>query len=462
MPRATAIADVVICGGGIAGLSSAYFLRKLGGDAGRIVVIDPRPPMSLTSSKSTGGVRNFFPGATDRVMTSFANRSIDHLQTMGDKVDLALNGYAFASAGKNQRFLELAKLASSVGSGPVRVHSPSSSASPYIPSNESGKISGFDVFQDEELIRKHFPYYTGAAGSLMHVRRAGFVDVAKLGQYFLEQSGAEVVRGTIQDIKKVPGSRKVDRINYTVEGSSDVKSVSAPITVVAVGPFLNDFAERNGIDMGKSAVDLELHARVDFNDFLGVFPRTAPFSIWTEDLELEIRGKQRRFKGGVHFRPFIPKNSSRISAIWTYENAKSESAEFPEENYVDEDYAEVILKGLSKAFPNSSPYAELFMSNPSSSKLNVQVHAGYYCKTKENRPLIGPFAEEYYSGLFVNSALSGLGIICSGASGELLAAHAMQDSSLLYDLKDYADFLHPDRLPQSYFDNLNPTSSQFY
>jgi glycine/D-amino acid oxidase-like deaminating enzyme len=48
------------------------------------------------------------------------------------------------------------------------------------------------------------------------------------------------------------------------------------------------------------------------------------------------------------------------------------------------------------------------------------VDGGYYTKTRENRPLIGPLPVE---GAYVIGALSGFGIMAACASGELLAAH---------------------------------------
>jgi glycine/D-amino acid oxidase-like deaminating enzyme len=61
------------------------------------------------------------------------------------------------------------------------------------------------------------------------------------------------------------------------------------------------------------------------------------------------------------------------------------------------------------------------------------VDGGYYCKTRENRPLIGPLPIE---GAYVIGALSGFGIMGSQAAGELLAAHVTGG-----DLPDYASAL---------------------
>jgi glycine/D-amino acid oxidase-like deaminating enzyme len=49
------------------------------------------------------------------------------------------------------------------------------------------------------------------------------------------------------------------------------------------------------------------------------------------------------------------------------------------------------------------------------------VDGGYYTKTPENRPLIGPLPGA--AGAFVLAALSGFGIMAAPAAGELVAAH---------------------------------------
>ena len=49
----------------------------------------------------------------------------------------------------------------------------------------------------------------------------------------------------------------------------------------------------------------------------------------------------------------------------------------------------------------------------------MQVDGGYYCKTADNRPLIGPLPVE---GAYIAGALSGYGVMGSQAAGELIAA----------------------------------------
>jgi glycine/D-amino acid oxidase-like deaminating enzyme len=48
------------------------------------------------------------------------------------------------------------------------------------------------------------------------------------------------------------------------------------------------------------------------------------------------------------------------------------------------------------------------------------VDGGYYTKTRENRPLIGPLP---VGGAYIFAALSGYGLMAACAGGDLLAAH---------------------------------------
>ena len=72
---------------------------------------------------------------------------------------------------------------------------------------------------------------------------------------------------------------------------------------------------------------------------------------------------------------------------------------------------------------------------------------GYYTKTRENRPLIGPLPVE---GAFIIGALSGYGLMASQAAGELIAAHIthqeLPDYAPAFDLRRYQDSQYLDLL----------------
>src|SRR5881296_3684928 len=117
--------DVVICGAGIAGVATAYHLAVRRGVPG-IVIVDERPPLTLTSDKSAECYRNWWPGPGND-MVALMDRSIDLLEELAVESDnvfrLNRRGYLFATADPAQvpRFLERAQAAASRGIGPARI-----------------------------------------------------------------------------------------------------------------------------------------------------------------------------------------------------------------------------------------------------------------------------------------------------------------------------------------------------
>ena len=90
---------IVICGAGIAGIAAAYELAVRRGMPD-VVVVDERPPLSLTSDKSTECYRNWWPGPGD-AMVGLMNRSIDLLEQLADAsgnvFGLNRRGYLYAA-----------------------------------------------------------------------------------------------------------------------------------------------------------------------------------------------------------------------------------------------------------------------------------------------------------------------------------------------------------------------------
>ena len=118
--------NVVICGAGIAGISTAYHLAVKNG-VKDVLLIDERPPLSLTSDKSTECYRNWWPGPGD-AMVSFMNRSIDLLEelalTSNNSFHLNRRGYLYLTADKRKipTMIAQAQDSSTLGAGPLRIH----------------------------------------------------------------------------------------------------------------------------------------------------------------------------------------------------------------------------------------------------------------------------------------------------------------------------------------------------
>src|SRR5213076_2699554 len=119
-------ADVVICGAGIAGIAAAYHLA-VRRDVTDVVLVDDRPPLTLTSDKSTECYRNWWPGPGD-AMVSVMNRSIDLLEELARESDnvfrMNRRGYLFATADPTRvaTFVAAGQEAAQLGAGPLRLH----------------------------------------------------------------------------------------------------------------------------------------------------------------------------------------------------------------------------------------------------------------------------------------------------------------------------------------------------
>jgi glycine/D-amino acid oxidase-like deaminating enzyme len=130
--------------------------------------------------------------------------------------------------------------------------------------------------------------------------------------------------------------------------------------------------------------------------------------------------------GGVHVRPEGGGDSKTILIVWDY-HAEPVEPVFPPS--FDPIYRDVALRGLSTMIPGMEAYFER-SSRPA-------IDGGYYTKTRENRPLIGPVP---VTGAYVIGAMSGFGLMAAMAAGELVAAHILGS-----DLPSYAPSFSPQR-----------------
>jgi glycine/D-amino acid oxidase-like deaminating enzyme len=436
-------AEVVICGAGIAGISTAYHLT-VGRGLSDVVLVDERPPLSLTSDKSTECYRNWWPGPGD-AMVGLMNRSIDILEALArahaNPFNLTRRGYLFASAdpARIEEFRAQGQEAAALGAGPLREHRGAPDDPTYVPAPASGfegQPTGADLITDATLIQQHFPYLSEATVAVLHARRAGWFSAQQLGMLMLDKAraaGLRFVTGRLDRVEQRKGRVEAVQIQ-TAEG---LTRVALRHLVNAAGPYLKQVAALVGVEL---PVFSELHAKVAFNDRLGAFPRSAPLLIWTDpqrlpwtDDERQLIGRDpgsrhllEEFPRGVHGRPDGPADSPIVLLLWTYQTDPVEPR-FPLQ--FDPQHAEIGLRGMATMVPKLRDY---FDAPP-----KPFIDGGYYTKTLENRPLVGPLPVE---GCWVIGALSGYGLMASPACGELLAAHIAGD-----ELPGYARWFLLDR-----------------
>lgn len=420
-------AEVVICGAGISGISAAYYLAKNHG-VSNVMLVDEREPLTFTSDKSTEAYRNWWPGPGDE-MLRFMNRSIDLLEGLADASDnffgLNRRGYVFLT-GDPQRAAQMRQEAqeiSALGAGELRIHTGRASDPPYAPHAAEGyknQPEGADLVLDPALIRQTFPFITEKAIAMLHARRCGWLSAQQLGMYLLQEArrmGVQLVQGRVTGVGVENG-----RIAHVcIDGVDGVTSRVATRTFLnAAGPLINEVAQLIGLSL---PVYNELHGKISIRDEQGVIDRDAPLMIWEDPVHLlwdeaerdelaaydDTRWLTEPFPAGVHFRPEGAGDSPIVLVLWTYELDPVEVKWPPQFN---PEFPEIVMRGLVRMVPGLELYLQR-MSAP-------WVDGGYYCKTRENRPLITPLPVE---GAYLFGAVSGYGIMASQAGGELIAAH---------------------------------------
>lgn len=441
----TKTTDVLICGAGIAGIAAAYHLAVKQGIKD-IILVDERAPMTLTSDKSTECYRNWWPGP-DNAMVQLMNRSIDLLEVLAHESNnifqLNRRGYLFLTADPDQArvFQHLGEQASHYGAGPLRIHKGHQNNTNYVPAALHGfenALDGADLILDRELIRAHFPSLSKDCVAALHVRRAGWLSAQQLGMYMLEQAryhGVQLLRGRVEGINTRSGQVKSVQL-----ANGDSSEVATDVFVSAAGPLSKRMGEMLGVDV---PVFSELHLKVACNDPLGVVPREAPLLIWEDpqtlpfsqderaflDEDLETRWLLNEFPRGIHTKPEGGPGSQAILILWTYDT-KPVKPVWPIP--VDPFYPEIVMRGLAAMLPAMKAYFDRFP--------RPLVDGGYYTKTIENRPLVGPLPVE---GTYLIDAFSGFGVMASAACGELLAAHVtggnMPSYAPSFELKRYQD-----------------------
>ena len=421
-------ADVVICGAGIAGLASAYHLAARQHVA-RVVIVDEREALTLTSDKGTQGYRNWWPGPDD-TMLQMVSRSIDLMEETADEsanfFRLNRRGYLFATADDAQvaQLRSTAQQVSAFGMGALRTHPGTTAYASHRGEGFANQPSGADLLLGDHA-RRAFPYLTPDTVGALHVRRAGTLNAIALGAWLLKRAlaaGAGLVRDRVTAVSTSGG-----RVREVRLASGDV--IATEKFVIAAGPALHEVGRMLGVDL---PVVHELHSKVTVRDIGGAVPRDAPFVIWNDPVVVD--GVQ--LPGGAHLRPVDLTHGDELYLIWTYE---TEIRPYVWPPTFDQHYANNALHGCARLIPALAPFVSQMLRH-------AVVDGGYYCKTRENRPLVGPLP---VVGAYVVGALSGMGLMSAHACGELLALHVAEQA-----LPAYARWFRPSRYDDAAYQSL--------
>ncbi len=436
-----ATADAVVVGAGIGGVSALYQLAKRN-RLERVVLVDPRPPLTLTSDKSTECYRNWWPNPP---MVGLMNHSIDLLEDMAAEsagaFDLTRRGYLFVTA-EDDRLASMgaqADVISGYRAGPVRRHP---GPVPY-----ADHPDGVDILGAGELADR-FPYLTTQAVGAVHVRRAGWFSAQQLGSWMLDQARA---RGALHLVDEVSA---IDVVGGRITGVrlASGESIDSPNVVIAAGPMSGQVARLAGVELPLRS---ELHLKVAFRDHLGLIPRDAPMLIWSDTQRIPWTEEERKGLAEMgrddllgempvfcHGRPEGGSESPWFLALWEYHRAVLDEPIWPIAD--DPLYPEVVIRGLSTMIPSLGAYLDHLPE--------ASIDGGYYTKTVENRPLVGPAGPE---GMHLLCGLSGFGVMVAAGAGDLAAAHIAGDR-----LPDYAAAFTLDRYDRpNYLDELAAADS---
>jgi glycine/D-amino acid oxidase-like deaminating enzyme len=354
-------------------------------------------------------------------MHRFVSRSIDLLEESaaesGNAFRLNRRGYLFATARDTEipRITEIANQVSSFGMGAVRTHHASTTYQAAPAEGFADQPDGADLLLGD-AVRSSFPYLAADTVAALHVRRAGWLNAPALGAWLLKRAianGATFVRDRVCGIDARGG-----RVHSVRLASGD--EIGTDRVVIAAGPALPEVGQMIGIDF---PVLHELHGKMTIRDPRCVVRRDAPFVIGLDPVQIEWSAAERhelsrddhtrrlieQLPAGVHVRPVDLHHGDELYLIWTYETDVRPYVWPPT---FSPHYGDVVLRGCAQMVPGLSAYV--------GAGIQGVVDGGYYCKTRENRPLIGPLPVD---GAFVLGALSGSGVMAAHAAGDLLARH---------------------------------------
>lgn len=473
-------AEAVICGAGIAGAAVADALTRRG--MRDVVLVERGDPLALTSDKSTECYRNWWPGPGD-AMVALMSRSIDIIEDLAEgsdnRIRLNRRGYLYVTSRPEgvAALRAAAEEAAGLGAGPLRVHTtnderrttngehmatgaegapslvvgpsslvrPQGAYTPAQPHGWRGQPDGADLISDPALIRSHFPYLAEGTLAVLHARRCGWLSAQQLGSLLLEQArgrGARVLRGALTGVR-LAGGRVA---GVTVAAPGGEIQIDAPLFVNAAGPLAGQVAGLLGVEL---PIYSQLHLKAAIDDSLGAVARDAPMIIAADPLGLGWDDDERAalledpatawmaglLSAGAHCRPEGEGGSRQLLMLWDY-HSQEVAPQFPPP--LDPEFPEIVLRGLSTLLPGLRGY---YGRIP-----RAYLDGGYYTRTRENRPLIGPMPVE---GAHMLCALSGFGIMAACAAGDLAAAHICGEG-----LPAYADAFRLERYADPEYQSL--------
>ncbi|APD05778.1 hypothetical protein UJ101_00225 [Flavobacteriaceae bacterium UJ101] len=399
--------NIVICGAGIIGVATAYYLSKKY-RKGSIVLIDKQQPLSFTTSKSGENFRDYWP---QQCMTDFSTRSINLMEELraefGEEAfKMEYSGYDFISKNKGNPIFSSRTV-------------------------EKENSTALNEITNEDEIKEKNKALSDDVKKVIEIKKAGNVDVQALGNLLLKQAkknGVQFVEGEIVAIEK--------NENYSIKIKERETTIQSDKLVIAVGPFLNEIAQMVDLEF---PIENIVQRKFIIPDPEKIIDSKMPFTIyadeqyldWTEEEKIFLEEEQsdywllNKFPGGLHVKP----DSGGIKMGWAFNRQKEINPKWEIERM--DLFPNVVLKGASRFIPELKKYED-DIPTP------LIQYAGYYTRTKENWPIIGPSKDR---NIFIVGAFSGFGTMTACAAGELCADYIVGKQVL----PSYAAYFHPNR-----------------
>jgi glycine/D-amino acid oxidase-like deaminating enzyme len=397
--------SIAILGAGISGVSSAYYLSKLG-VFDEIILIDKLQPLSFTTSCSGENFREYWP---QPMMNRFIGHSIDLMKAFSKDCDNCFNmkysGYDFVTHKDNHSIFPLTD-------------------------KDSGEIGDIQRLEDHELIQKTKPYLDDSVKAVEHINKAGSIEVYALGSMLLKlarQNGVKLLTEEVVELDRTASSQ----FKLSFESGASLETTDL---LLASGPFIQQHAKSLGYELPIYNIK---QRKFVFKDTKQIIPRDMPFTIYADSQYLQWNPDEEKlmneyeeyhwlleeFPAGLHIKP---EGQDQIKMGWAY-NQQKEQPQW--DIFADDEFVSVVLKGASRFIPAISAYA---VEIPTS----VTHFAGYYTRTDDNLPVMG----ELEQGLYVSGAFAGYGTMAGCASGELMAEIITNQQT-----PEYLKYFSPDR-----------------
>jgi len=352
-------ADVVVIGGGIVGVATAFWLSKAGLD---VVVLEMRDGLSTLTT--TASVECFRAQFTEPAMSALAKESIGIFENFGDVV--GIRGYDISL--HQQGYLFMTDDTDMVGDLREAVE-------------EHHRLGVTDSeFLSGEEVRRRFPYIAPSVVGATFRQRDGWLSTHELTQGFAKGCDARFFLETKATGIHVDGKG--------VSGVDTTRGIIQTRTVVdTAGPFAGEIGRMVGLDLPLEPV----RRQKAFIAPSPKIPQEAPFCV-----DLVTNAYWRPEVGGALLGWVDP------------DEPVSEPSENPK---VDWDFSAIVLDKVARLAPLWEDVAQGLK------KKDVMVSAGQYVYTPDDQPLIGPVRD--VSGFYLNCGYWA-GVMLSAGAGRMI------------------------------------------